>query len=69
MINLLFNILSTALIVLILISIPESDGSSMNINSSFLGSPKKTSKTLQNIIWLLMCFFMLLSGIRALQTI
>jgi protein translocase SecG subunit len=69
MIKLLFNLLCTSIIFLILISIPETDGSSLNLGSSFLGSPKKTSNALQNIIWILILIFLLLAGIRTLATI
>ena len=67
--KIVLSILSTIGILTILISLPDTDGSGSNVGSSIIGSPKKTSKALQNIIWILVTLILILSGIRALQTI
>ena len=67
--KIILNILSTFGILAILISLPDTDSTGSNFGSSILGSPKKTSKVLQNIIWILIILIFVLSGIRALETI
>jgi len=69
MLQFLSTICSCALIILILLRIPQTNGGAQNFNlsGSFLGSPKNTDQTLQNIIWFLTIVFLLLAGISALE--
>lgn len=55
------------LITLILIRIPQKDGSlqSFNMSGNLLGSPKSTDTTLQNITWGLTLIFLLLTGLKS----
>ena len=69
MIKILLNICSLILIFLILIRLPEKSGGSINLGSSLLGSPKKTSQTLENIMWGLVFLFFILAAVRAIQTL
>ena len=68
-IKIILSILSTFLILAILISLPDNEGNGSNLSSSFMGSPKKTSKALQNIIWVSITLVFIFSGIRAIETI
>jgi protein translocase SecG subunit len=70
MLQITWVICSCVLVFIILIRIPQKDGSSQNFNlsSGFLGSPKNTDQTLQNFIWFLSFSFLILSGFRAAQT-
>jgi preprotein translocase subunit SecG len=55
------------LILLILIRIPQKDGTlqSFNMSGNLLGSPKSTDTTLQNITWGLTLIFLLLTGLKS----
>ena len=68
MLQITWVICSCVLIFIILIRIPQKDGSTQNFNlsSGFLGSPKNTDQTLQNFLWFLSFLFLVLSGIRAI---
>jgi|TARA_B110000503_G_C7018596_1_gene358748 protein translocase SecG subunit len=63
------TICSCALIILILLRIPQTNGGAQNFNlsGSFLGSPKNTDQTLQNIIWFLTLAFLLSTAILTLE--
>jgi protein translocase SecG subunit len=58
---------SICLILLILLRIPEKDGS--YLNSSIFTNNRKTSKFLNNLIWILTFIFFLLNIIRVFQTL
>jgi protein translocase SecG subunit len=68
MLQITWVICSCVLIFIILIRIPQKDGSTQNFNlsSGFLGSPKNTDQTLQNFLWFLSFLFLVLSGVRAI---
>ncbi len=68
MLQITWVICSCVLIFIILIRIPQKDGSAQNFNlsSGFLGSPKNTDQTLQNFLWFLSFLFLVLSGVRAI---
>ena len=55
------------LIPLILIRIPQKDGTlqSFNMSGNLLGSPKSTDTALQNITWGLTLIFLLLTGLKS----
>jgi protein translocase SecG subunit len=67
MIEIIWFVCSLILIPLILIRIPQKDGTMQNFNmsGSLLGSPKSTDNTLQNVIWLFTCLFLLLTSIES----
>ena len=69
MLQITWVICSCVLIFIILIRIPQKDGSTQNFNlsSGFLGSPKNTDQTLQNFLWFLSFLFLVLSGVRAIE--
>ena len=67
MIKIFFNIVCFLLIVLILLRIPEKDGG--YLNSSIFTNNRKTSKFLNNLIWILTFIFFLLNIIRVFQTL
>jgi protein translocase SecG subunit len=69
MLQITWVICSCVLIFIILIRIPQKDGSAQNFNlsSGFLGSPKNTDQTLQNFLWFLSFLFLVLSGVRAIE--
>lgn len=67
MIKIFFNITCFLLIVLILLRIPEKDGG--YLNSSIFTNNRKTSKFLNNLIWILTFIFFLLNIIRVFQTL
>jgi protein translocase SecG subunit len=69
MLKIILNICSILLIFFILIRLPEKSGGSVNIGPSFLGSPKKTSQTLENIMWGLTGIFFILTSLRVIQTL
>ena len=58
---------SICLILLILLRIPEKDGG--YLNSSIFTNNRKTSKFLNNLIWILTFIFFLLNIIRVFQTL
>ena len=68
MLQITWVICSCVLIFIILIRIPQKDGSTQNFNlsSGFLGSPKNTDQTLQNFLWFLSFLFLVLSGVTAI---
>ena len=67
MIEIIWFVCSLILIPLILIRIPQKDGTMQNFNmsGSLLGSPKSTDTTLQNITWAFTCLFLLLTSIQS----
>jgi len=68
MIKIILNICSVILIFFILVRLPEKSGGSVNVGPSILGSPKKTSQTLESMMWWLTGLFLLLSSLNAIQT-
>ena len=63
MIEIIWFVCSLILIPLILIRIPQKDGTMQNFNmsGSLLGSPKSTDSTLQNITWGLTLFIFIIN--------
>jgi len=69
MIKILLNLISIIIIFLTCISIPQTDEGSSSLNSSFIGSPKKTANALKLIISFLILFFLILSIVYVKQTL
>jgi protein translocase SecG subunit len=67
MLQILLLFTSICLILLILLRIPEKDGG--YLNSSVFINNRKTSKFLNNLIWILTFIFFLLNIIRVFQTL
>jgi len=63
MLNFIWVLLSSFLIILILIRIPSNDGglASFATKSNLLGSPNSAEKLLNNITWFLIIIYFLLA--------
>jgi protein translocase SecG subunit len=68
MIKIISNVCSVILIIFTLARLPEKSGGSIDVGPSILGSPKKTSQTLETMMWWLTGLFFILSSLNAIQT-
>lgn len=66
LLDIIWTVCCTFLIILIFLKVPEKDGVMQNIEFSenLLGSPKLKNKILENGLWVLLASFLFLSGLK-----